>query len=110
MNGIRPGSRPWRITALHLDDQERLSSFVVEVHAALVHRVQDLIDDDVTLDVLGVVPSLSLTTPAIYRLSLPVARARTLLYAAGNLPEGDPRRVPGLYDSLARFTAMIEQS
>jgi hypothetical protein len=104
----QPADRPWRIVAIGLDDEEHVASLTVQVHAAIVDRIRELIDNGVPIEVLSAHAGPG--TPATMQIEISRGQARRLLAAAGDLPRKDPRNIPGLYASLSRFAAIIEEN
>lgn len=98
---------PFRIAAIHLDDDENLLSIIAVVPAAgVVDRIRRLLDDGQPVDVVG--GNARIGRPAELRIELSAPQVRRLLAVAGDITAKDPRHVPGLYDSLARIAGMIE--
>lgn len=103
-----PGARPWRIASINLDDNEQLLGIVAVVQPPVIDRIRELIGDGNPIEVVRAGAEFDLTTLLWIELNLP--QIRRLWYSLDGISVQDPRHIPGMYESISRLAAMIEES
>jgi hypothetical protein len=94
--------RPWRITTIHLDDDENAVAVTAVVAGDMFDRLRQHLNDTHPIDVVR-----SEHDGALLHVQVDVPQLLSIYRSARDRPRTDPAYVPGLWASIDRIAAFL---